>query len=148
MAHDHLFSLRRKMKYDEGYSLVELLVVMAIIVLLGTIAVPQLLKYLDGAKQDTARAQIESLSATLDLFKLDVGRYPTQEEKLDALVTQPADVTGWNGPYVKRKDMLLDPWKRTYRYKVPGEHGAYDLFSYGADDREGGDGSNKDVTSW
>ena len=148
MASDPLPALHRNILSEEGYSLVELLVVMAIIVLLGTIAVPQLLKYLDGAKQDTARAQIESLTATLDLFKLDVGRYPTQEERLDALVTRPAEVAGWNGPYVKRKDMLLDPWKRTYRYKSPGEHGDYDLFSYGADDREGGEGSNKDVTSW
>ena len=148
MASDPLPALHRKILSEEGYSLVELLVVMAIIVLLGTIAVPQLLKYLDGAKQDTARAQIESLTATLDLFKLDVGRYPTQEERLDALVARPAEVAGWNGPYVKRKDMLLDPWKRTYRYKSPGEHGDYDLFSYGADDREGGEGSNRDVTSW
>jgi general secretion pathway protein G len=142
------FTLRRELRYEEGYSLVELLVVLAIIVLLGTIAVPQLLKYLDKAKQDTAHAQIQSLGATLDLFKLDVGRYPTQEEGLDALVTPPADIAGWNGPYLKRKNMLLDPWKRTYRYKFPGEHGDYDLFSYGADDREGGEGTNKDVTSW
>ena len=148
MAYDPFPSFHRKLRSEEGYSLVELLVVMAIIVLLGTIAVPQLLKYLDGAKQDTARAQIESLSATPDLFKLDVGRYPTQEERLDVLVTRPAELAGWNGPYVKRKDMLLDPWKRIYRYKSPGEHGDYDLFSYGADDREGGEGSSKDVTSW
>jgi general secretion pathway protein G len=132
----------------EGYSLVELLVVLAIIVLLGTIAVPQFLKYLDRAKQDTARAQIQSLSATLDLFKLDVGRYPGQEEGLDALIAGPADAPGWNGPYLKRKDMLLDPWHHAYRYKAPGEHGDYDLFSYGADDKEGGDGVNKDVTNW
>ena len=148
MASDPLPALHRNILSEEGYSLVELLVVMAIIVLLGTIAVPQLLKYLDGAKQDTARAQIESLTATLDLFKLDVGRYPTQEERLDALVARPAEVAGWNGPYVNRKDMLHDPWKRTYSYKSPGEHGDYDLFSYGADDREGGEGSNRDVTSW
>jgi general secretion pathway protein G len=148
MAYDPFPSFRGKMLSEAGYSLVELLVVMAIIVLLGTIAVPQLLKYLDGAKQDTARAQIESLTATLDLFKLDVGRYPTQEERLEVLVARPAELAGWNGPYLKRKDMLLDPWKRTYRYKSPGEHGDYDLFSYGADDREGGEGSNKDVTSW
>ena len=148
MDHDRLFALRRKVQSEEGYSLVELLVVLAIIVLLGTIAVPQLLKYLDRAKQDTAQAQIQSLGSTLDLFKLDVGRYPTQEEGLDVLVAKPAELAGWNGPYLKRKDMLLDPWKRTYRYKLPGEHGDYDLFSYGADDREGGDGTNKDVTNW
>ena len=148
MTDNPLPPLHRCIRSEQGYSLVELLVVMAIIVLLGTIAVPQLLKYLDGAKQDTARAQIESLTATLDLFKLDVGRYPTQEEGLGALVAVPVGLAGWNGPYVKRKDMLLDPWKRTYRYKTPGDHGDYDLLSYGADDREGGDGSNRDVTSW
>lgn len=148
MTDRQLHPLRRHIRSEEGYSLVELLVVMAIIMLLGTIAVPQLLKYLDGAKQDTARAQIESLTSTLDLFKLDIGRYPTQEEGLEALVSAPAELAGWNGPYVKRKDMLLDPWKRTYHYKRPGDHGDYDLSSLGADDREGGDGSNRDVTSW
>jgi general secretion pathway protein G len=148
MAYNALPSLRRQIRSEAGYSLVELLVVLAIIMLLGTIAVPQLLKYLDKAKQDTARAQIQSLTATLDLFKLDVGRYPSQEEGLEALVTAPSELTGWNGPYLKRKDMLLDPWKRVYRYKLPGEHGDYDLLSYGADDREGGEGTNKDVTSW
>jgi general secretion pathway protein G len=148
MADAHRFTMQRKIRSEEGYSLVELLVVLAIIVLLGTIAVPQLLKYLDKAKQDTALAQIQSLGATIDLFKLDVGRYPTQEEGLDVLVTKPADLEGWNGPYLKRKDMLLDPWKHSYRYKFPGEHGDYDLFSYGADDREGGDGTNKDITNW
>jgi general secretion pathway protein G len=144
--HDRLETKSREA--EAGYSLVELLVVLAIIVLLGTIAVPQLLKYLDRAKQDTARAQIQALSATLDLFKLDVGRYPSQEEGLEALVSQPSEAPGWNGPYLKRKDMLLDPWHRTYRYKIPGEHGDYDLFSYGADDREGGEGINRDITNW
>src|SRR5262245_57356786 len=110
MAHNPHACLSHHIRSEEGYSLVELLVVLAIIMLLGTIAVPQLLKYLDRAKQDTARAQIESLTATLDLFKLDVGRYPTQEEGLDALVAAPAALAGWNGPYLKRKEMLLDPW--------------------------------------
>jgi general secretion pathway protein G len=141
-------TLQSNLRSDEGYSLVELLVVLAIIVLLGTIAVPQLLKYLDGAKQDTALAQIQSLGSTLDLFKLDVGRYPTQDEGLDALVVRPAEIASWNGPYLKRKNMLLDPWKHSYRYKFPGEHGDYDLFSYGGDDREGGEGTGKDITSW
>ncbi len=135
-------------KNNSGYSLVELLVVLAIIVLLGSIAVPQLLKYLDRAKQDTARAQIESLSSTLDLFKLDVGRYPTQEEGLDALVVIPTDASGWNGPYLRRKDMLMDPWRRIYNYRSPGLHGDYDIFTYGADGKEGGEGSDKDVTNW
>jgi general secretion pathway protein G len=142
------FTLPHELRSEEGYSLVELLVVLAIIVLLGTIAVPQLLKYLDKAKQDTAHAQLQNLGTTLDLFKLDVGRYPTQEEGLDALVTPPAELAGWNGPYLKRKDMLLDPWKQPYHYRSPGDHSDYDLFSYGADNREGGEGSNKDITNW
>src|SRR5882757_10451011 len=100
MASKPHVTLQSKLRSEEGYSLVELLVVLAIIVLLGTIAVPQLLKYLDGAKQDTALAQIQSLGSTLDLFKLDVGRYPTQEERLDALVTRPPEAGGWNGPYL------------------------------------------------
>ncbi len=148
MVYDPVPALRRKIRCEGGFSLVELLVVLAIIVLLGTVAVPQLLKYLDKAKQDTARAQVQSLAATLDLFKLDVGRYPTQEEGLDALVVPSAGLAGWNGPYLKRKEMLLDPWRRSYRYKSPGEHGDYDLYSLGADDREGGEGINKDITNW
>ncbi len=133
---------------ESGFSLLELLVVLTILVLLATITVPQVMKYLDKAKADTARVAINNMGATLDMFRLDVGRYPSQSEGLEALITQPSQAPGWNGPYLKRKDMLLDPWGRAYRYKFPGEHGEYDLYSYGADDAEGGEGANRDITSW
>jgi len=133
---------------ENGFSLVELLVVLSIILLLSTIAVPQFLNYLDRAKRDGARVAIENIGASLDMYRLDVGRYPTQSEGLSALVKPPTNVPSWNGPYLKRADMLLDPWTRQYRYKHPGDHGAYDLFTWGSDDAEGGEGTNRDVTSW
>lgn len=133
---------------EDGYSLIELLVVLAILVLLATLTVPQVIKYLDRAKTDAARIEIDNLGATLDIFRLDIGRYPTQEEGLDVLAKKTDSISGWSGPYVKRKDMLLDPWDRPYRYKIPGEHGEYDLSTYGADNAEGGEGVNRDVANW
>lgn len=133
---------------DDGFSLIELLVVMSIILLITTVAVPQFLQYLDRAKSDSARVAVDNIGASLDLYKLDIGRYPTQTEGLQALLKTPDSVPRWNGPYLKRAEMIVDPWSNEYHYKSPGTHGAYDLFSYGADNAEGGDGVNKDVTSW
>lgn len=133
---------------EGGFTLLELLVVLAILGVLATMAVPRVLAYLGTAKSDAAAVQIERLGATLDLFRLDVGRYPRAEEGIDALVERPGDVTGWNGPYVKKREMLLDPWGQTYAYRVPGEHGDYDLFTLGADQAEGGEGEARDVVSW
>lgn len=131
-----------------GFTLLELLVVLAILGLLAAIAVPPLMHYLGQSKTQTARLQIQALSQSLDLFRLDVGRYPTQPEGLQALVTKPADVDDWDGPYVKRKESLIDPWGHPYHYRIPGQHGAYDLYSLGADNAEGGTGENQDVTNW
>ncbi|MEE8123110.1 MAG: type II secretion system major pseudopilin GspG, partial [Alphaproteobacteria bacterium] len=100
------------------------------------------------AKTDTAGIQITQLGATLDLYRLDVGRYPTQEHGLEALLQRPADAENWNGPYVRKRDMLNDPWDRMFIYRYPGEHGEYDLFSLGADEKEGGEGEDTDVVSW
>lgn len=133
---------------EAGYTLMELLVVLAIIALLGAVAVPQLFKHVDRAKLDTTRTQIQNLSATLDVFRLDVGRYPTQEEGLEALLRQPSRAPGWNGPYLKQKDAPLDAWRRPIHYKSPGDHGEYDLYSLGADNAEGGEGVNKDISNW
>ena len=144
----YLRSKLRENHGEAGYSLIELLVVLAIIVLLGTITVPQVIKYLDKAKTDTARVEIQNLGAALDLFRLDVGRYPSQEEGLQSLLSKSVEIPGWNGPYLKKKEMPTDPWRRPYRYKAPGDHGEYDLYSLGADDREGGEGVNKDITNW
>lgn len=131
-----------------GFTLIELLVVLVILGLLATVAVPQVLKYLGGAKTDAAKIQLQSLESNLDLFRLDVGRYPSQQEGLAALVERPPGAERWNGPYVKKREMLLDPWGRPYLYRVPGEHGEYDLYTLGADNAPGGEGENRDVTNW
>jgi general secretion pathway protein G len=131
-----------------GFTLLELLVVLAILGLLAVIAVPQVLKYLGGAKTQTARLQVQALSQSLDLFRLDVGRYPTQEEGLQALVRAPANLGQWKGPYVKKQESLIDPWGSPYHYRFPGDHAEIDLYSFGADNAEGGSGENQDVTSW
>ncbi len=131
-----------------GFTLVELLVVLVILGLLATFAAPRVLKYLAGAKTDAAGVHIQNLSATLDLYRLEVGRYPSQEEGLDALLRQPPDAEDWNGPYIRKADMLVDPWGTPYIYRIPGEHGEFDLHTLGADQAEGGDGENQDVTSW
>jgi general secretion pathway protein G len=106
------------------------------------------MKYLGSAKVDTAKVQIERLGSVLDLYRLEIGHYPTEQEGLTALVDRPAQADKWNGPYLKNRDALTDPWGRPYGYRSPGEHGEYDLYSLGADGREGGDGEDRDVTSW
>jgi len=131
-----------------GFTLVELLVVLAILGLIAAIAVPQTLSYLGRAKTKTASIQIENLGAALDLYRLDVGRYPSESEGLDALINQPGDVGNWAGPYLKKESNLRDPWDRTYVYRFPGQHGEYDLYSLGADGQEGGEDENRDVVSW
>jgi len=131
-----------------GFTLVELLVVLAILGLLVGLVGPQVMKHLGGAKHDTAKLQIEDLGAALDLFYLGVGRYPTSSEGLKALVEAPAGTEKWTGPYLKKKTLPKDPWGRDYLYSTPGEHGAYDLLSYGADGARGGEDDNADILSW
>ena len=131
-----------------GFTLVELLVVLAILGLLVALAAPRVIKYLGSAKSDTARIQIEKLGGVLDLYRLEIGRYPGEQEGLRALVEKPAQVDAWNGPYMKRRESLTDPWGNPYVYRMPGEHGEYDLYTLGADSREGGDGEDRDITNW
>lgn len=133
---------------EAGYTLVELLVVLAILGLLVAIAAPRLISYFGTAKVDTAKVQIERLGGVLDLYHIEVGRYPTDQEGLTALVDRPTQVAVWNGPYLKNRDSLTDPWGRPYLYRSPGQHGEYDLYSLGADGKEGGDGEDRDITSW
>ena len=125
----------------------ELLVVMVIIGLLAALVAPRFVRQEEKAKLKTTRAQIELLGTALDTFRLDVGRYPTTQEGLEALVRKPGGVDRWDGPYLK-KEIPQDPWGRAYVYSSPGEHGPYDLFSYAADGTPGGDGDNRDITSW
>jgi len=130
-----------------GFTLIELLVVMIIIGLLAALVAPRMFGRVGKAKQQAAQAQIENLGGALKLFRLDVGRYPTTEEGLEALRTNPGDVPRWNGPYTE-KEIPKDPWGNPYVYVSPGEHGDYDLISYGADNSPGGEGENKDIVSW
>ena len=113
--------------------------------LLAAFAAPQVLKYLGSAKTDAANAQVKNISAILDLYRLGVGSYPSETDGLDALVTQPANATRWNGPYVRQRETLIDPWGQLYGYRMPGEHGPFDLYSLGTDQAEGGDGENQDI---
>jgi general secretion pathway protein G len=133
---------------EDGFTLVELLVVLAILGMIIGLVTPQVLKYLGRAKTDTARIEIQTLGNALDLFRLDLQRYPTQQEGLQALIEPPPGAAQWQGPYLKQKKVPLDPWGRPYLYRAPGEHGEYDLYTLGADNALGGTGENQDVTNW
>jgi len=132
---------------NRGFTLIEIMIVMIIIGLLAALVAPKFFGRLTTAKLGSAKAQIELFGTALDAFRLDTGRYPTTEEGLKALREKPSGVDNWSGPYLP-KEIPLDPWKRSYIYKSPGEHGEYDLISYGLDGVEGGDGENQDVVSW
>jgi general secretion pathway protein G len=131
----------------KGFTLIELLVVMVIVGLLAALVGPRLFPKLGKGKQAAARAQIELLGQALDQMRLDIGRYPTTQEGLNALVINPGGVENWDGSYLK-KALPQDPWGKPYVYQFPGTHGEYDLFSYGRDGAPGGEGEDKDVTSW
>ena len=128
-----------------GFTLVELLVVLAILGLLAGLVGPQVMKFLGSSKTKTAKLQIDDLAATLDLYRLELGYYPTE---LKALVEKPSDVANWNGPYLKKSDVPKDPWGFEYQYRYPGENGAFDIWSLGADNRDGGEGENADIKNW
>jgi len=131
-----------------GFTLIELLVVLTILGLLAGLAGPRVISYLGGARTDTAQLQIEEFGAGLDLFHLEVGRYPTTEEGLAALTGEPSGARGWNGPYLRKRDIPMDPWGNEYRYRYPGTNGDYDLYSLGRDGTEGGEGEDSDIVSW
>lgn len=131
---------------NKGFTLIELLVVMVIVGLLAALVAPKLFPKLGKGKQAAAKAQIELLGQALDQFRLDVGRYPTSQEGLNALVTNPG-VPNWEGPYLK-KALPNDPWGKSYAYMCPGSHGEYDLYSLGRDGSPGGEGEDADIMSW
>lgn len=132
----------------KGFTLIELLVVLAIIGLLAGLVGPQVMKHLGGSKSKTARVQIEDFAAAMEMYKLDVGTYPAGENGLEGLVTAPDNAPGWNGPYLRKNIIPKDPWNQDYHYRFPGEHSDFDIYSYGADNAEGGEGENKDIASW
>ncbi len=132
---------------QEGFTLIEILVVITIIGLIMGLVGPRVLNYLGQSKAKTADIQISSLASALDLYYLDNGRYPTTNEGLTALVKRPAGASNWNGPYLKGSAVPLDPWGNSYVYRQPGQHGAYDLSSNGPTGREGGSGENTAITN-
>jgi len=137
---------------SKGFTLIELLIVMVIIGLLAALVGPRMFGQLEGSKSKTAKVQIEMLGAALDAYRLDMNSYPSSEAGLGALWTAPVTgdgtvASGWRGPYLK-KPVPADPWGKPYLYRSPGQKGEYDLFSYGKDGVEGGDGDNADVVSW
>ena len=138
----------RKSKQSGGFTLIEILIVVVIIGLLASLVGPQLFKKVGSSRQKTARAQISLLETALKMFRLDVGRYPTTEEGLRALVLRPEGLgSSWDGPYLE-KDVPLDPWGNPYIYKCPAERAEYEIISYGADSKAGGEGENADIFSW
>ncbi len=133
-------------RFNKGFTLVEILVVMVILGLLVALVAPRLFGHIGKSNTKAAKAQIELFATALDSFRLEVGRYPLTDEGLASLRVDP-DVEKWNGPYI-RKEVPNDPWGNPYIYISPGEHGDYDLISYGKDDSPGGEGEEQDVTSW
>ncbi|HET6491195.1 MAG TPA: type II secretion system major pseudopilin GspG [Syntrophales bacterium] len=138
----YLSSRNRK----KGFTLIELLIVMVIIGLIAALVGPRLFPKLGKGKQSAAKAQIELLGQALDQYRLDVGRYPTTQEGLNALNVNPG-ADRWQGPYLK-KELPQDPWGRPYLYQYPGSHGEYDLYSLGLDGAPGGEGEDADIVSW
>jgi len=133
---------------QSGFTLIEMMVVMVIIGLLMALVGPRFIRQEEKAKVRAARAQIELLGTALDTFRLDIGRYPTTQEGLEALRQRPFGLDRWDGPYLK-KEVPPDPWGRPYYFRGPGDGGRpYDLMSYGADGGPGGDGDDRDIASW
>jgi len=144
MARTHFRSSRAAAR---GMTLIEILVVLVLIgVVLGIVG-GNFIGRGEKAKADAAKIEMGQIGQALDLYKLETGRYPTTQEGLQALVGAPTGVTNWNGPYWKKSTLPRDPWGNEYRYASPGQSGAFDILSYGADGREGGEGTNKDISS-
>jgi general secretion pathway protein G len=141
-------SRRANRRSKRGFTLIEMLVVITIIGLIMAIVGPRVLNYLSESKVKATKIQIESFASALDLYFLDNGHYPSGSEGLNALVQRQSDAPGWNGPYLKGGVVPDDPWGHAYVYRAPGEHGAYDIVSYGSDGHEGGTGTAADITSW
>ena len=138
----------KKNKKNAGFTLLELLVVLAILGLLAAIVGPQVIKYLGSSKTQTASVQVKNIAASLQLFRLDAGRYPTNEEGLNALIKAPPSVPIWNGPYLPDASAISDPWGKPYQMLAPGKNSDVDVFSYGSDGVAGGSGEAKDVGNW
>jgi general secretion pathway protein G len=138
----------KQSRSDDGFTLLELLVVLGIIALLAALVAPAVVRYLGAARGDAASAQLKNIESAVELYYLDVGTYPPNDVGIAALVEAPANVKNWRGPYLKKKEGLVDPWGKTFQYALPGKHGAYDVFTYGRDGKEGGEGEDRDLVNW
>lgn len=134
-------------KRQQGFTLIELLVVLTILAMLAALVVPRVFHNLEKAKVNTAKAQIAAFESAIGSYRLDVGSFPTTDMGLQALRIRPNGVDNWDGPYLP-KDIPLDPWGHPYVYRSPSEHGDYEIISYGADGREGGEGLDADIVNW
>ncbi len=151
----HFFTIKRpisgmpnkRQTGEAGFTLVELLVVLVILVLLASIIGPRVIGYLGSSRSKTAKVQIEGFVTSLELFHIDVGRYPTTPEGLEVLVKKSDQVVGWNGPYISKNTIPLDPWGRPYRYEAPGKNAPFNIFTYGRDDKEGGTDEDADISN-
>lgn len=130
-----------------GFTLLELLVVLVVLGLLASLVAPKYFKQLGKSEVKAARAQLAGIAKAVDLYRLDIGKFPTSEQSLLVLITKPANEPRWNGPYLQ-KEIPLDPWGRPYIYKLPGEHGDYDISTLGKDGAPGGDDENSDIGNW
>ena len=131
-----------------GFTLLELMVVLAILGALAFVAAPPFLRYLASGRLQATKIQIASLGSALDLYAYEVGRYPSSEEGLKALLAKPPTAVRWNGPYLQRAEMIVDPWGHPYQYRMPGQHGSYDLYSLGPKGTQGGEADSDDLRSW
>ena len=139
--------MKKRSRSKSGFTLMELLLVLVIIGLLAALVGPTLYQRIKPAKEAAARAQIENFTTALDGYYIDTGRYPSTQDGLKALRNKPEGVEKWNGPYLK-KELPADPWGNAYVYRAPGRNGGYEIVSFGADGREGGEGENADINSW
>ncbi len=134
-------------KMERGFSLIELLIVMVIIGLLASLVGPKMFGKVGKSKQKSAKAQISLFETSLDMYRLDMGKYPTTDMGLEVLRIKPDDNDNWDGPYLP-KNIPLDPWRNPYHYASPSEHGDYEIISHGADGEEGGEEEDQDIESW
>lgn len=138
---------KKNRKKEHGFTLIEMLIVMVILGLLAALVGPRMFGKVGKSKQKAAKAQISLFETALDTYRLDVGKYPTTEMGLQALRDQPEDVERWDGPYLP-KEIPVDPWGHAYEYRCPGDHGEFDILSFGSDGSPGGEGEDEDIVSW